>query len=153
MTKYRALLSIEFILSQVIKKLDDEEIKNFTGKSISHYRKCSDPEDKDHTLHLKDAIQLDVLMQKKMLGTPFLDLINSNLSQEFKKINDYVNVKNILINIGGRIGNLMDVTQEAIKPAGHKGEIISKKEKQEIFQAILEVEEKISRLKLSVKEK
>ena len=153
MTKYREILTIEFVLSQVIKKLNAEEIKNFTGKSISHYRKCSDPEDADHTLHLKDAIQLDVLMQKKMLGTPFLDLINSNLSQEFKKINDYVNVKNILINIGGRIGNLMDVTQEAIKPEGHKGEIISKKEKQEIFQAILEVEEKISRLKLSVKEK
>ena len=64
MTKYRESLSIEFVLSQVIKKLDDEEIKNFTGKSISHYRKCSDPEDKDHTLHLKDAIQLDILMQK-----------------------------------------------------------------------------------------
>ena len=39
MTKYRESLSIEFVLSQVIKKLDDEEIKNFTGKSISHYRK------------------------------------------------------------------------------------------------------------------
>jgi len=153
MTKYREILTIEFVLSQVIKKLDAEEIKNFTGKSISHYRKCSDPEDKDHTLHLKDAIQLDVLMQKKTLGTPFLDLIDSNLTHEFGKINDYVNVKNILINIGGRIGNLMDVTQEAIQPEGHKGEIISKKEKLEIFKAILEVEEKISRLKLSVKEK
>ena len=153
MTKYRESLSIEFVLSQVIKKLDDEEIKNFTGKSISHYRKCSDPEDKDHTLHLKDAIQLDILMQKNMLGTPFLDVINLNLTHEFRKINDYKNVKNILINIGGRIGNLMDVTQEAIQPEGHQGEIISKKEKQEIFQAILEVEEKISRLKLSVKEK
>ena len=152
MTKYRESLSIEFVLSQVIKKLDDEEIKNFTGKSISHYRKCSDPEDKDHTLHLKDAIQLDILMQKNMLGTPFLDFINLNLTHEFRKINDYANVKNILINIGGRIGNLMDVTQEAIQPEGHKGEIISKKEKQEIFKAILEVEEKISRLKLSVKE-
>ena len=95
MTKYREILTIEFVLSQVIKKLDAEEIKNFTGKSISHYRKCSDPEDKDHTLHLKDAIQLDVLMQKKTLGTPFLDLIDSNLTHEFRKINDYVNVKNI----------------------------------------------------------
>ena len=96
MTKYRESLSIEFVLSQVIKKLDDEEIKNFTGKSISHYRKCSDPEDKDHTLHLKDAIQLDILMQKNMLGTPFLDFINLNLTHEFRKINDYKNVKNIL---------------------------------------------------------
>ena len=103
MTKYRESLSIEFVLSQVIKKLDDEEIKNFTGKSISHYRKCSDPEDKDHTLHLKDAIQLDILMQKNMLGTPFLDLINLNLTHEFRKINDYENVKNIHDKIAGGI--------------------------------------------------
>ena len=151
MTKYRETLSIEFVLSQVIKKLGEEEIKNFTGKSISHYRKCSDPGDKDHTLHLKDAIQLDILMQKKMLGTPFLDFINLNLTDEFTKINDYANVKNVLINIGGRIGNLMDITQEAINPEGHEGEEISKKEKQEIFKAISQVEEKIARLKLSVK--
>ena len=88
MTKYREILTIEFVLGQVIKKLDDEEIKNFTGKSISHYRKCSDPEDKDHTLHLKDAIQLDILMQKNMMGTPFLDFININLTHELRKIND-----------------------------------------------------------------
>ena len=45
----------------------------------------------------------------------------------------------------------MDITQEAINPEGHEGEEISKKEKQEIFKAISQVEEKIARLKLSVK--
>ena len=126
MTKYREILTIEFVLSQVIKKLGEEEIKNFTGKSISHYRKCSDPGDKDHTLHLKDAIQLDILMQKKMLGTPFLDFINLNLTDEFTKINDCENVNNVLINNRWQKGNLMDIIQKAMYSEGHERKEISK---------------------------
>ena len=33
-----------------------------TNKSMSHFRKCSDPDDKDHTLYLKDAILLDLIL-------------------------------------------------------------------------------------------
>ena len=73
MTKLREPLTIEHILSQSISKLDENEIKNITGKSISHFRKCSDPDDKDHTLHFNDAVMLDILMQRKPLGTPFID--------------------------------------------------------------------------------
>ncbi len=53
--------------------------------------------------------------------------------------------------IGGRIGNLMDITQKALHPEGPKGEEISKQEKDKIFNAISEVEEKIAKLKLSIK--
>ena len=73
MTKIRDYLCIEQVLSQVIKKLDENEIKNFTNKTISHFRKCSDPDDKDHTLYLSDAIKLDILMQRKSFGTPLID--------------------------------------------------------------------------------
>ena len=90
-------------------------------------------------------------MQKKGLGTPFLDNFGLKLSEEFKKINEFENISNVLINIGGRIGNLMDVAQDAINPAGHQGENISPTEKDKILKAISEVEEKIAKLKLSVK--
>ena len=73
MTKIREPLSTEHVLSNVIKKLDENDIKNITNKSVSHFRKCSDPDDKDHNLYFDDAIKLDILMQKKGLGTPFLD--------------------------------------------------------------------------------
>ena len=56
MTKIRAPLSTEHVLSNVIKKLDENDIKNITNKSVSHFRKCSDPDDKDHALYLSDAI-------------------------------------------------------------------------------------------------
>ena len=45
MTKIREPLTIEKILQDVIGKLKENEIKEFTGKSISHFRKCSDPGD------------------------------------------------------------------------------------------------------------
>ena len=151
MTKLRNPLTNEFILNQFLNKLEPDEIKNITGKSISHFRKCSDPDDKDHNIHLNDAIKLDILLQKRKMGTPFLDNFELIIDQEFKKINDYENISNTLINIGGRIGNLMDITVAAIDPKGPEGELISKAEKDNIYKAITEVEEKIAKLKLSIK--
>ena len=73
------------------------------------------------------------------------------LEYELRKINEYENISGVLINIGGRIGNLMDITQEAIDPASPQGSSVSEQEKQKIFKAVSEVEEKIAKLKLSVK--
>ena len=151
MTKLRKPLSIEFVLSQALIKLNEMEVKNFTGKTISHFRKCGDADDKDHNISFSDAIKLDILLQKRKLGTPLLDYFNLKLEYELRKINEYENISNVLINIGGRIGNLMDITQEAIGPSGPKGSNISKEEKQKIFKAVSEVDEKIAKLKLSIK--
>jgi len=151
MTKIRDYLSIEQVLSQVIKKLDENEIKNFTNKTISHFRKCSDPDDKDHTLYLSDAIKLDILMQRKSFGTPLMDNFQLMLDDEINKINSFENVENTLIKIGGRVGNLMDVIQKAISPESSLGKELSNNEKDIISKAITEVEEKVAKLKLSIK--
>ena len=87
MTKLREPLTVEYLLSQSISKLDENEIKNVTNKSISHFRKCSDPDDKDHNLHFNDAVMFDILMQRKSLGTPFMDNFSLLLEDEFNKIN------------------------------------------------------------------
>ena len=151
MTKLREPLTVENILSQVINKLDENEIKNITNKSMSHFRKCSDPDDKDHNLYYNDAVKLDILMQRKSLGTPFIDNFSLLIEDEFNKNNVYENVASTLIKIGGRMGNLMDTTQQAMSPDSQKGKEISKKEKDQIYKAINEVEEKIAKLKMSVK--
>ena len=151
MTKIREPLSIERILKDLIGKLKENEIKEFTGKSISHFRKCSDPDDKDHNLHLADAIKLDILSLRSQNGSPFLDNIELIIDQEFNGLEKLKDVSRILNNIGGRIGNLMDVTEQATSPESQKGAEISSKEKDNIFKAISEVEEKIAKLKLSVK--
>ena len=151
MTKIREPLTVEHILSLVISKLDKDEIKVITNKSISHFRKCSDPDDNDHKLHYNDAIKLDILMQRKALGTPFVDNFSLLLSSEFNKDNLYENIANTLIKMGGRVGNLMDISQDALSPNSEIGEEISKQEKDRIYKAINEVEEKIAKLKLSMK--
>ena len=151
MTKLREPLSIEKILKDLIGKLKENEIKEFTGKSISHFRKCSDPDDKDHNLHLDDAIKLDILSLRSQNGSPFLDNIELIIDQEFNELEKLKDISRILNNIGGRIGNLMDVTEQATSPESQKGTEISTKEKDNIFKAISEVEEKIAKLKLSVK--
>jgi hypothetical protein len=151
MTKIREPLTIEKILQDVIVKLKENEIKEFTGKSISHFRKCSDPDDKDHNLHYIDAIKLDILMQRRSLGTPFIDNFSLTLEDEFNKVNVYENVASTLIKMGGRVGNLMDITHDAMSLDSPMGKEISKTEKDQIYKAINEVEEKIAKLKLSIK--
>ena len=151
MTKIRNPLSIENVLSSMISKLDEDEVKNLTNKSISHFRKCSDPDDKDHNLYLGDAIKLDVIMQRNSLGTPLMDNFQIMLDEEFKKVNSFENLENTLLKVGGRVGNLMDVVQEAMDPESPLGKDLSKKEKDLISKSIIELEEKIAKLKMSIK--
>ena len=151
MTKIRNPLSIENVLSSMISKLDEDEVKNLTNKSISHFRKCSDPDDKDHNLYLGDAIKLDIIMQRNSLGTPLMDNFQIMLDEEFKKVNSFENLENTLLKVGGRVGNLMDVVQEAMDPESPLGKDLSKKEKDLISKSIIELEEKIAKLKMSIK--
>ena len=151
MTKLREPLTVEHVLSQVINKLEEDEVKNITNKSISHFRKCSDSDDKDHNLHYIDAIKLDMLSLKSQNGSPFLDNISLIVNNEFNEQEKLEDVSRNLIAIGGRIGNLMDTTEQALHPDSPNGEEIAKKEKEKIFNAISQVEEKIARLKLSIK--
>ena len=151
MTKIRNPLSIENVLSNMLSKLNDDEVKNITGKSISHFRKCSDPDDKDHNIYLSDAIKLDILMQRSLLGTPLMDNFQLILDNEFKKVNSFENLENTLLKVGGRVGDLMDVVQEAMDPESPLGKDLSKKEKDLIAKSIIELEEKIAKLKMSIK--
>ena len=151
MTKIRNPLSIENVLSNMISKLNEDEVKNLTNKSISHFRKCSDPDDKDHNLYLGDAIKLDIIMQRNSLGTPLMDNFQIMLDEEFKKVNSFENLENTLLKVGGRVGDLMDVVQEAMKPDSALGKDLSKKERDLINKSIIELEEKIAKLKISIK--
>ena len=151
MTKIREPLSIEKILKDSISKLNEKEIESFTGKSISHFRKCSDPDDKDHNLHLSDAIKIDILSLKSQNRSPFLDNMSLIIESEFITNQNIEDVSRILNLIGGRIGNLMDTAEKALHPDGPMGEDISKQERDNVFNAISEVEEKIAKLKISIK--
>ncbi len=80
-----------------------------------------------------------------------MDNISLIVNNEFNEQEKLEDVSRNLIAIGGRIGNLMDTTEQALHPDSPNGEEIAKKEKEKIFNAISQVEEKIARLKLSIK--
>ena len=97
------------------------------------------------------AYKLDVIMQRNSLGTPLMDNFQIMLDEEFKKVNSFENLENTLLKVGGRVGNLMDVVQEAMDPESPLGKDLSKKEKDLISKSIIELEEKIAKLKMSIK--
>ena len=61
----RKLLSLELALKTVIRELRDEGIKSATSKSESHFRKCSDEQDKDHNIHHMDSVRLDLECRRR----------------------------------------------------------------------------------------
>ena len=93
---------------------------------------------------------------KKIWEKVSIKKISSNsfqimLDEEFKKINSFENLENTLLKVGGRVGDLMDVVQEAMNPESALGKDLSKKEKDLINKSIIELEEKIAKLKISIK--
>ena len=73
MAKIRKTASIENGLMEVLKILNEEEIKAAIGKGASYLRKCGDNETA-HKLQFEDAIKLDLICFKKNETTPFFDI-------------------------------------------------------------------------------
>jgi hypothetical protein len=151
MTKLRKPNTIEFALQNALKNLTEEELKSATNKSKSHFFKCGDPDDQHHTLSINDALSIDELLLKKAKGTPLFDAISTNLHAIINQANYFENINSILMNIGGRLGDIMDLTESALDPKSDLGATLSKSEKNEIHKAISLLEEKIKNLKISAK--
>ena len=151
MTKLREFLSIEQALQQAIKDLKDEGLKQSTGKSESHFRKCSDPSFKDNQLHQRDAISIDIACVRKGEGHPLLSVHQALIDKAMQQKSDAGSVTQSLLHMGARIGKLMEVAEKATDPNSPGGSTISEGEKDQIYKALKEVEDKIAALKLSIK--
>ena len=151
MTKLRKPNTIEFALQNALKNLTEEELKSATNKSKSHFFKCGDPDDQNHSLSINDALSIDELLLKKSKGTPLFDAISINLHEIMNQANYFENINSILMNIGGRLGDIMDLTESALDPKSDLGASLSKSEKNKIHKAISLLEEKIKNLKISAK--
>ena len=143
----RKLLSLELALKSVIRELRDEGIKSATSKSESHFRKCSDEQDKDHNIHHMDSVRLDLECRRRKLGNPMLEAHEALLEAEDLKLGKFDSTSNTLIDISAKIGRLMEATKTAISKDSESGTKFSKNEKDKISIAIDEVEKKILTLK------
>ena len=145
----RKLISLEGALKEVIKDLKSEALKDVTGKTESHFRKCSDENDTQDIHHI-DSIKIDIECLKRGLGSPMLAAHEDMLEATNPEYKNLDNASNTLINIGAKIGRLMETTQKAINPKGESGQKISETEKKHISKALNDVEDKILELKLII---
>ena len=83
-TKPRKLASIEKGLTEIVKVLNESEIKSAIKKGSSYVRKCSDPNPDETGIkrHIKhwESIELDKVCLKKGISPPLLS------SHQFKQL-------------------------------------------------------------------
>ena len=151
MTKLREPLTLEFVLHNILKNLSDDDLKVNLGKTRSHFLKCADPDDENHNLSFEDAIKIESLLINAGKGSPLIDFFNAYLDSKKDNRNYFDSINSNLINIGGRLGDVMDVIQESSSLDSESGKSISKTELDKIHKAIMLLEEKIKNLKLSIK--
>ena len=88
---------------------------------------------------------------KKNKGHPLLDTYNSILDMQIHGDNQKPKVERTLITMGERVGKLMGEVEKSMSEESDSGEQISKSEKDNIYKAIKELEEKITTLKEAIK--
>ena len=146
----RKLISLEGALKEVIKDLKSEALKDATGKSESHFRKCSDENDTQDIHHI-DSIKIDIeCLKRGYTYAPMLTAHEDMLEATKSEYKNLDNASNTLINIGAKIGRLMETTQKAINPEGESGQKISETERKHISKAITDVEDKILQLRMII---
>ena len=151
MAKIRKTASIERGIEEVVKILNEEEIQQAIGKSVSYLRKCSDP-DLPQQIDHNDSFKLDKACIEKDKAPPLLSAHEFMISKEFEKLDpDKIkNINDMLVKFTILHGKLTEVITNAHRPEGDKGSEISPLEKKEINAAIAELENKILKLKKAV---
>lgn len=146
MTKVRNISSIESGLAEAIKLLKDKGIEEATGKSSSFFRKCSDPKLEQEIDH-KDSIKIDKICVQQNKGHPLLTAHQYIISKELEKIDTVTDVDDLLVKFTILHGRLMGKIKSATDPIGDSGQNVTALEKKDIFDALHDLERKLSKIK------
>ncbi len=148
--KAREFGTIEQALLYAVQQLEDDEIQRATKRKREDIVRFSDPSKPDRNITHLDSINLDIEMMKKNKGHPLLSVHQAIMDKALHGHNQNASITQSLLHMGERLGHLMGVTEKAMDPGGPGGSSISINEKEEIYRAIAEVEEKIASLKKSI---
>ena len=146
----REFLSIEQALSYALEQLSENEVLENTKREKVHFIRYANPKEGDRNISQHDAINIDVALMKKNKGHPLLDVHQAIMDKAMEGSNLKPDISRTLLNMGERLGKLMGVTEKAMQENSPGGASISKAEKEEIYKAIAEVEEKITTLKKAI---
>ena len=144
--KPRDISSIENGLAEAIRLLKDKGIVESTGKSASFLRKCSDP-DLDQQIDHRDSVKIDQYSIKQNKGHPMLTAHQYIISKELEKIDTVTDVDDLLVKFTILHGRLMGKIKSATDPSGDKGQNVTASEKKNIFDALHDLERKLSKIK------
>ena len=153
--KIRDLASLEKGLDNVLKHLNEEEIKKATGKTRDYISKCSNPDPDDDGIkrnidHI-DSVELDKICLKKGVAPPMLGAHTFILDEEkFKLQAPASDVNRMMVKFNILDGYLKKVILDAQDPTGPGNEKITKIEKDKINNAIKAIEDKILKIKLTI---
>ena len=151
MAKIRKTASIENGLMEVLKILNEEEIKASIGKGASYIRKCSNP-DLPQQIDHNDSFLLDKACIEKGKAPPMLTSHEFMIAREFDKVETAAakDISQILVRSTILHGKLTELIHNAQDPKSDKGETISVLEKKEINEAITDLENKIMKIKMTI---
>ena len=151
MAKIRKTASIENGLMEVLKILNEEEIKAAIGKGASYIRKCSNP-DLPQQIDHNDSFLLDKACIEKGKAPPMLTAHEFMIAREFDKVETAAakDISQILVRSTILHGKLTELIHNAQDPKSDKGETISILEKKEINEAITDLENKIMKIKMTI---
>ena len=151
MAKIRKTASIENGLMEVLKILNEEEIKAAIGKGASYIRKCSNP-DLPQQIDHNDSFLLDKACIEKGKAPPMLTAHEFMIAREFDKVETAAakDISQILVRSTILHGKLTELIHNAQDPKSDRGETISVLEKKEINEAITDLENKIMKIKMTI---
>lgn len=149
MAKTRDFGSIEQALLHALKDLTDEDLLA-TKKKKEDLRRYSDPDKADRKIPHIDSVDIDIALMKKGKGHPLLSAHEAMIEKALSGHNNKETITHSLLILGERLGKLMGQTEKAINPDSPGGTMLTKEEKDKIYIAIKEVEEKIANFKKAI---
>ena len=156
-SKIRKIASIEKGLEDVLKALNEQEIKNAIGKSKDYVAKCSDSEPADgikRNIDHYQSVALDKACVRKGISPPMLTAHDFMIQEEkTKNQSSLADIDKLLVRFTILDGDLKKVIEKSTDPKGPEGEKITKVEKKKIFDSIKAIEDKILKIKLAIDKK
>ena len=156
-SKIRKIASIEKGLEDVLRALNETEIKNAIGKSKDYVAKCSDPEPADgikRNIDHYQSVALDKACVRKGISPPMLTAHDFMIQEEkAKNQSSLADIDKLLVRFTILDGELKKVIEKSTDPKGPAGEKITKVEKKKIFDSIKAIEDKILKIKFAIDKK
>jgi len=144
----RTAYSFERVLKDLVEEIGYEEIALLIDKKRKAIEHISNPTFKDRQLHIQDGLELDIHCKRIGIGTPFLTAYETLLKKEISSRKNHdtpENIRDDLLKLGENIGNIMEETRKALSD-----DSVDDKEKEMISTEIINLEKKVSELKLKL---